>query len=80
MKITIIGGGNIGGAVSEGAVRALVVSPQDITIADPSPKIHEYFTECNPLINLCHDNAKAIIGAEMIIIAVKPWLIERVLE
>lgn len=80
MKITIIGGGNIGSAIAEGAVKASVVNPQDITITDPSPAINQYFREFNSLINLCQDNAKAIIGADMIIVAVKPWLIESVLE
>lgn len=79
MKITVIGGGNMGGAIAQGSVRGSIVAPQDVTVADPSPEVNQFFTGFNPLINLCPDNAKAIIGADMIIIAVKPWLVESVL-
>ncbi len=80
MKIAVIGGGNMGGAIAQGSVRESIVSPQDVTIADPSPAVNKFFTEFNPSINICQDNAKAIIGADIIIIAVKPWLVESVLE
>lgn len=80
MKITVIGGGNMGGAIAQGAVRATIVAPESVTVADPSPEINQLFGEFNPLINLCSDNSKAIIGSDMIIVAVKPWLIERVMD
>ena len=80
MKIVVIGGGNMGGAIAQGSVRESIVAPQDVTIADPSPNVNHFFKELNPQINLCQDNAKAVVGADIIIIAVKPWLIESVLE
>ena len=79
MKIAIIGGGNMGGAIAQGAVTSSIVAPQDVTIADPSPAVNTFFKEFNPLVNICQDNAKAVIGADVIIIAVKPWLVESVL-
>ncbi len=80
MKITVIGGGNMGGAIAQGSVRESIVAPHNVTIADPSPAVNKFFSEFNPSINLCQDNAKAIIGADIIIIAVKPWLVESILE
>lgn len=80
MKITVIGGGNMGGAIAQGAVRSTCVAPADVTVSDPSPEIKHSFEGFNPLINLCSDNSKAILGADMIIVAVKPWLIESVLS
>lgn len=79
MRITVIGGGNMGGAIARGAVGKAIVSPECVTVSDPSQKIKEIFTEFNPKINLEEDNAKAIAGADIIVVAVKPWLMEIVL-
>ena len=79
MKISVIGGGNMGGSIAQGAVKDSIVKAQNVTISDPSPAVNKFFSELNPLINLCQDNTKAIIESDMIIIAVKPWLVESVL-
>ena len=80
MKITVIGGGNMGGAVARGAVSKGVVKATDVTIADPSKQVQQLFKEFNPQINISDDNASAVEGADVIVVAVKPWLVAEVLE
>lgn len=78
MKITIIGGGNMGGAIARGLTLGSLVSASDITVADINENVLNGLTEFNPAINTTTDNAEAVATADMVIIAVKPWLIDKV--
>ena len=78
MKLSIIGAGNMGGAIARG----LSSIRQDISIAisNPSPaKLDTIKTEF-PQTEIFTDNRKAIENADIILLAVKPWLIESVLN
>lgn len=77
MKIAVIGGGNIGGAIALGSVRCGAVVPSDIVVSDPRAPLDEVFGGTG--IGVVADNIAAIKGAEFIIVAVKPWLMEQVL-
>lgn len=79
MRITVIGGGNMGGAIARGAITAGVVEAAKVTISDPSAAIKQVFAEFNPAVALSDDNTTAIAGADMIVVAVKPWLVELVM-
>ena len=39
MKVTIIGAGNMGGAIARGLAKGTIVGAADITVSDPSEKI-----------------------------------------
>ena len=78
MKITIIGGGNMGGAIARGLVSRGVIAAGDVTVSDPSQAVRDSFALFDPAVNLAADNREAIDGADIIIIAVKPWLMEQV--
>jgi pyrroline-5-carboxylate reductase len=39
MKITIIGGGNMGGAIARGLIKGTLVKPEEITISDLNEEI-----------------------------------------
>lgn len=80
MKITFIGGGNMGGAIARGAVSKQVVKAENVTISDPSAQVQASFAEFDAKININADNAEAIIGSDLIIVAVKPWLVEPVFQ
>lgn len=80
MKITIIGAGNIGGAILEGTVRKGMVKPADITASDPHPGFEEKFIRKNIAANYTADNTRAVAGADLVIVAVKPWLVETVMS
>jgi len=80
MKITVIGAGNMGGAIVEGAIKKLIVQPEDITVASPTPKLPEKLASENIHIKYVSDNAQSVKDADLIIVAVKPWLIEKVMQ
>lgn len=78
MKITIIGGGNIGGAIAGGLAASTLMKASDLTVADPSAAALERIKGLNSAIRTSQDNAAAVEGADLIILAVKPWLAEEV--
>ena len=45
MKIAIIGAGAMGGAMAEGLLKSHVISPSDITIANPTAEKLEPFAQ-----------------------------------
>lgn len=79
MKITVIGGGNMGGAIALGALKHSVVGSDVVTISHLAKKVEPFFTEFNQKIRIENNNAKAVADADMIVVAVKPWLMEQVL-
>ena len=91
MKITIIGAGNMGGAIA----RALVnfpkngepvrqqsavsgLCPSDITCTARSTDTLQKFAAAG--FNVTTDNREAVCGADMVVFAVKPWLMEEVVR
>lgn len=79
MKIAIIGGGNMGGAMARGFATGSVVRPEDITVADRSEQTLLLITAYHPGIAVTTANRDAVGGADLIILAVKPWLLEEVI-
>lgn len=78
MKIGIIGAGNMGGAIARGLAAN---AHSSLTVCCPNrhgelDAIKSQFPE----ISVSTDNAKAIDGADVIIVAVKPWLFDEVME
>jgi pyrroline-5-carboxylate reductase len=80
MKITVIGAGNIGGAIVEGSVRQGILKTTDIVVSDPHPSIKERFVNKNIVVKHVNNNAIAVEGADLVIVAVKPWLVEEVMR
>ncbi|MHB9056759.1 MAG: pyrroline-5-carboxylate reductase [Paludibacteraceae bacterium] len=77
-KVTIIGGGNMGGAIAKGLLKGSLITANDITVSDVSEKTLENLRGISSAWNLTTSNKTAIEGADIIIIAVKPWLVEKV--
>ncbi len=80
MKIAVIGGGNMGRAISFGAISTGFIDPKFVRISDPSEDVHKIVKDFNPSIQLFKDSKEAIKGVDLIIVAVKPWLLKEVLE
>ena len=79
MKVTIIGAGNMGGAIARGLAKGTIVGAADITVSDPSEKMLQNLQQEYPLMNVTTDNRTAISEADFVIVAVKPWLMKTVL-
>lgn len=80
MKIAIIGAGNMGGAIARGLAKGSIIPASDIIVANPSEdKLEQLYCEF-PNIRTTTVNQDAATGADMIIFAVKPWLMKSVVR
>jgi pyrroline-5-carboxylate reductase len=76
MKITIIGGGNMGGAMARGLVQGSVFKPGDITVVDVSEAPLKSLRNFNPAIRTSLNEYDSVENADIVLLAVKPWLIK----
>lgn len=74
MKITIIGAGNMGGALAIGWARA---GKHEITVTARTEQTLSRFAGVDNILTST-DNLNAVSGADVVVLAVKPWLIEDV--
>ena len=77
MKITVIGAGNMGGALVKGWVKSGMAS--DITVTARTQQTLDCLFEKCPGITITLDNRKAVQSADVVVLAVKPWLVEPVI-
>ncbi|KGO91725.1 pyrroline-5-carboxylate reductase [Flavobacterium subsaxonicum] len=76
MKIHIIGGGNLGGAVAIGLAQFTL--DNTITVTRRNVKLIEHLQQYG--IAIAADNTKGIAVADVIILAIKPWQVDTVLD
>lgn len=80
MKIGIIGAGNMGGAIARGLAAAREINSADITVCSPNNhKELDALKIVDESINVSTDNVAAVAQTDIIIIAVKPWLLDSVM-
>ena len=78
MNISIIGAGNMGGAVARGILKT---SPEhNIYISNPSRPKLEALQQEFPQVSVTTDNVEVAKKADLIILAVKPWLVAQVMN
>ena len=70
----------MGGAVARGLACGSTVSTSDIFVSNPSTAKLEALKNEFPEINVTTDNCKAATSADLIVLAVKPWKVEEVIE
>lgn len=80
MKIAIIGAGNMGGSIARGLAKGNLIPVENIIVSNPGKGKLELLAEDFPAIRTTHNNAEAATGADIVILAVKPWLITTVLR
>lgn len=80
MKVSIIGAGNMGGAIALGMAKGTIVNAKNIVVADPSKANLDRLIQQVPEMNTTANNAEAVKDADIVILAVKPWLVEIVLK
>ena len=78
MKISVIGAGAMGGATVEGLIKGTFVNNNDIIVADPCKATLQRFADKG--VATTDDNAKAASAADIVMVVVKPWLVETVLK
>jgi pyrroline-5-carboxylate reductase len=78
MKITFIGGGVMGEALIKSIISREIASAADITVSDISRQRQDYLKQTYG-ITVTDDNNRAIKGAEVIVLAVKPQEITHVI-
>lgn len=76
MKVAVIGIGNMGSAIVKGLSRSAVISQSDITVSDISNEAIEKLRVYASSIKYTSNNQEAAANANIIILAVKPWLID----
>lgn len=79
MKIAIIGAGNMGGSIARGLAKGSLIADSDIIVSNPSGGKLEKLKKEFPNISITRNNVEAAIGADIVILAVKPWLIQSVM-
>ena len=78
MKTAIIGAGNMGGATAIGLAKAGIIQPSDITVTAKHQSTLDKFSAYG--INSTLDNVEAAKGADIVMLVVKPWFIQGVIE
>ena len=67
----------MGGATVEGLVRTGLYKNEDICVSDPSQTVLDRLVKLG--VSVTTDNAAAAAEADVVMVCVKPWLVERVL-
>ena len=80
MKISIIGGGNMGGAIARGLVKSNYIAAQDITVIDTNNETAAQLKEFDAKLNAVVNTFDSLPTADVVIVALKPWLVETVLK
>lgn len=68
----------MGGAIVEGLLKSQYVEAGDLCVSDASRLAVERFAERG--VNITTDNHMAAMGGDIVLVVVKPWLVEQVLE
>ena len=78
MTIGIIGAGNMGGAVAKGLAAAGNIAAQDIFVSDIAADNLRRLQSEFPQLN-CREDNTAAARCDVVVVAVKPWLVEMIL-
>ncbi len=80
MQLSIIGIGNIGSAIANGLLSSKAINESDLIISDIDAKNLSALKEKFPNLQTTNNNIEAAKKADIVILAVKPWLVQPVLE
>ncbi|MFY9153991.1 MAG: pyrroline-5-carboxylate reductase [Prolixibacteraceae bacterium] len=77
-KITIIGGGNIGGSIALGLLKSEQILPSALTVSDRMQSILDKFQAKG--VQTSSDNKDACQNSDIIILAIKPYQVQTIIE
>ena len=69
----------MGGATARGMAQGTRVAPGDICVSNPSQGKLEALKADFPAMRVTNDNRECVRGADLVILAVKPWKMEEVI-
>jgi pyrroline-5-carboxylate reductase len=76
LKIAIIGAGNMGGAIARGLAKGSLIAASNILVSDVSESHLAAIRSAQPEITTSTSNIEIVKNADIVILAVKPWLVE----
>lgn len=76
MKISIIGAGNMGGAIARGLTKGTFFNIEDIRVSDVNLDNLKTFSDMG--IRVTTSNRECVENADIVVLAVKPWMVESV--
>lgn len=77
-RITIIGGGNLGGAIAFGLIKSKQIEPSAITVTRRRLNLLDKLKEEG--VNITSDNVEAAKDADIIILAIKPYQVLAIVD
>ena len=80
LQIAIIGAGNMGGAIARGLSKGTLVQSKNIRVSDVSQGNLDAIKAFNAEITVSTSNRDIVKDADIVILAVKPWLVEVVAD
>ncbi len=78
LKITIIGGGNLGSAIAKGMINSNQFEPSNIVVTRRRLELIAHLADKG--ISLERDNTKVVQQADIVMLAVKPYQLEAILK
>ncbi|EJW89351.1 pyrroline-5-carboxylate reductase [gut metagenome] len=70
----------MGGAIARGMAKGTILPADNITVSNPSQGKLDKLKAEFPSLHITHSNQQAVKEADLVLLAVKPWLIEPVLK
>ena len=70
----------MGGSIARGLAKGTIIPASDIIVSNPTQGKLDALKAELPTLQTTRDNQEAVTGAELIILAVKPWLIKPVVS
>ena len=71
---------NMGGSIARGLAKGSLIDDSDIIVSNPSAGKLEKLKKEFPGISITNSNVEAATGADIVILAVKPWFMEPVMR
>lgn len=77
-KITIIGGGNLGGSIAFGLIKSKQIEPTSLTVSDRYTSVLKKFQEQGAITT--DNNVLAAQNADIIMLAIKPYQAQAIID
>ncbi len=75
-RIGFIGGGQMAKALASGALRAGLVKPEQLMIAEPNAQQKQLFQDALGAVQLCNDGVEVLAACDRVVLAVKPQVLK----